>query len=173
MHFNRRNFTDTPVVGISAPYAAGKQIGTAPRQIGFTNPGPLGVGTAPIKVLTDDMGLGLLEQVVVSEIGTQKSAIDLFLFNALPVLTSAVDGATFAMSAAEWLKCIGVVNVAQADYKGLTAAQSMARVALSYPGLALQGAVKSKDLWYMPVSQGTPTYVTVHDLAITFCFKLP
>lgn len=170
MLFNRRNFSDTPLITAGAAYNNTGQIGAVARKIGFTNPGPLGVGTAPISVLAASMGVGMLEQLVVRELGTQKSQLDVFFFDTQPTLTG-VDQGAFAMAAGEWAKCIGVVNVPAANYRS-SGAQSLAVVEIS-PGLMLQGAVKSKELWYLAVSRGTPTYGTTADLTFLFGFNLP
>lgn len=175
MLFNRRNFLDTPVISTTA-YTASTQLGAAARAIGAANlasPFSLQAGSlAPIKVLRDDMGLACLEQVVVYDLAQQNQAMDIFFFNSLPVLANGDKGA-FSMTSANFLaSCIGSVNIPVAAYKP-SAAQSIATVSVPSPGILLQGAIKSKDLWYLAVTRGTPTYGSASALTFNFGFNLP
>ena len=147
-------FQSTPVTSNGVAYATGEQIGA--------------VNTIT-QAVADTRGTVQLESIVVIDKHKQKAAIDVFFFDQVPALTS-VDNGAFTLPTAELLKCIGVVSIAAADYAD-TAAQAVATVRRI--DLILQAVAKKRDLYYVLVSRGTPTYASTSGLVLKFGLLQP
>jgi len=142
----------TPTVDTSA-YGSGDQIGTV-----FT-----------ITPVSDAGGahLAVLDTVIVTDKASQSAALDILLFDELPTVASA-DQAACNVSDAEMAdKCIGVISLASASYKALSANSVVMAHQLS---LSLKPK-KDNTLYGLLVSRGTPTYTSASDLTIKFVFE--
>ena len=108
----------------------------------------------------------ILQSIVVIDPSNQGGQIDIFLFNA-PTTGTYTDGSAFAPSAADLLACVGVVNIASADY---VAAGSSAKIAGGKNEAMLGRVVKpstsvpqttnaaSASLYAVAVARGSLTY---------------
>lgn len=125
-------------------YASGDQIGVP----------------VEIEAFSDGVGAIIRDLLILDKDG-EKSAIDVLLFNNLPLLSS-VDNGPFAFSAAaEIEKCVGVVVVLAADYADAGTGYAVATKQMT--GLVVQNkgvtdSSKKKKLWAVLVSRGTPDY---------------
>ena len=109
----------------------------------------------------------ILNSLVVTDRANQKALLDIWLFSILPTGTYTDNGAP-TVSAADFAKLIGHVQIAVTDY---TSIDSKAVACLRGLGLALQGAgAGSKDLYAVITTTGTPTYSSTSDLTLQFGF---
>jgi hypothetical protein len=121
---------------------------------------------APIEVenvAQNTKGLAYLRSLVVLDAANQKAAMDILLFDRDPGNIGA-DNAALSLTTAQLDYIIGVVSVAAADFSTLKAATNA--VALKQPNLLIPTAVKSKSIWAVFVSRGSPTYASVSDLTV-------
>lgn len=144
--FERLAITSSPTVS-TVIYASGDQMG--------------GINTLA-NACADSKGSVEVESIVVIDQAKQKAAFDVLFFESVPTLTS-VDNGAFALSSAELLKCIGVVSIAATDYADTSAQAVATKKSIA---LILQAIKASKDLYYVMVVRGTPTYVATTDLTL-------
>lgn len=111
--------------------------------------------------VADTKGSVELESVVVVDKAKAKQALDIFFFDEAPTLVSA-DNTEFELLDSEMLKCIGVVSIAAGDYADSKNSAIACKRDIS---LILQAARKSKSLYCVLVTRGTPTYA-VGDLSV-------
>lgn len=119
--------------------------------------------------LLGDHRRGVLKTVTVIDLGDQKAALTLLLFNAEPAGVAA-DNAAFALSAADAAKLVGKVNVAADDYETVggeaVAVLDVADVVEGYAGANARDAVSVGTVWGVLVTTGTPTYASTSDLTV-------
>ena len=146
----------TPTVDTSA-YASGDHLGTVHTL----------AGAAP--------GQGLytvLQSLTIIDKAQQKSALDVFLFDASPTVASS-DNAAANITDAEMIdKCIGHIVVAAADYRDIGSANSVAH--LKNLGMHLKPdptATAPLNLYAFVVSRGSPTYAAAGDLVFKYAFE--
>lgn len=150
--FDRIILESTPTL-VAALYAANDQLG--------------GVNTLS-GAAADTGGPVLLESITVLDKAKQKVAIDVFFFKSSPTLTS-LDNQPFQLADAEAAKCVGVVSIGALDYVD-TVDSALATVLVQLP---LQAVSKSKDLFYVAVTRGGPTYASASDLVFKFGIAKP
>jgi hypothetical protein len=120
----------------------------------------------------------ILQSVVVYDASAQSSQLDIFIFSALPAATYT-DGTAFAPSNADMLNCIGVVNVAAADYvaagtgKSIAAGKNEAMIGRvvkpSNATTQTNNSGAATSLYAVAVSRGTPTYAA--GLSLSFRYQ--
>lgn len=143
-HLRRK--TVTPTLDTNA-YADGDQVSTLQTVDGLFTP----------------RGEGELVLVTVLDKANQKVALDLFFFDASVTLAS--DNDAFTVSDSDMESCIGVVNIAAADYDSVGSASGFATVAPPR-GIMLSRAAGGR-LRFAIVSRGAPTYA-VSSLVFNF-----
>lgn len=150
--------TITPVVQIAGAYVANEVVG--------------GIQTLAAAMRVAG-GRGMLESLMVFDHANQKAALNIFLFDQLPVGTYA-DHVAFTMGAADGPKCLGVAQVAAADYLTVgsfayaTLGAGSGRVWQALMLKALGAA--DPNLYAVIQTTGTPTYVAATDLQLRFGF---
>lgn len=149
----------------AATYATGKVIG------------------APIKYpnMVQDPGNSCqLESLTLIDNNAQNGNIDVFFFNQLPT-TMGADQATFAISAAESLFCLGVVSVTSYKSMGanagvsnpqnvvtvLSGTQQQASTQAVAPGSPTTFTPGGKDIWVLLVARASITYTAANSLFVT------
>lgn len=109
-------------------------------------------------VLADGEGAkSILLSIVVVDGANQKSAMDLFFFDTLPVLTSS-DNAAIRIADSYMYNCLGVVSIAATDYATCDATAASAIATKSAINLVLQSNGTNTTCYVVAVSRGTPTY---------------
>ena len=140
----------TPTLDTSA-YATGDHMGTVHTLTGVNN---------------DGGQMTYLQGLVIVDRAKQKSALDVFFFDASPTVASS-DNAAADVSDAEMVdKCIGWVTVAAADYKDLNANSTATVKDINLP---LKPAA-SGTVYVLVVSRGSPTY-GASDLTFKYTFE--
>ena len=117
---------------------------------------------------------GVLKNINVKDLANQKATTLAFLlFDKLPVGTYT-DGAAFAWTAADKDKCIGIVNVAAADYTsvdGVAIASKECAIAVrNSDDDAKQDDANKRCIYVIVVTTGTPTYGNAAALQLQFGF---
>ena len=142
----------TPVTSNGAIYASGDQIGSVMR---ITN------------AVQDSRGSSLIKSVVVIDKAKQKAALDILFFDDEPA-NSVADNAAADIADSEMAdKCLGFISIAVADYADMSAS-SVATKTCEH--LLKSAKERSKDLWCLIVSRGTPTYGSTSDLVVKLGF---
>lgn len=156
----------TPTI-TAAAYTFGQQIG--------------GIMTLQNALRQDSQsGFGVAELVGVTILDSsqQSAAINIFLFNQSPTLTST-DRTTFAMSSANLAsQCIGVVSVGttyvNSSAQSISSTQNLNKLLMVSSDPNAQSIVGPatirSNLYAVAVSGGTPTYATT--TALQFQFEL-
>lgn len=98
-------------------------------------------------------GSGELTNLLLVDASKQNVPLNVFIFNADLAGTYA-DNAAEAVTAADWLKCIGAISILGADYITLANASL---VSLGGIGMAVKAAAGT-TLYGLIVTTGTPTY---------------
>lgn len=114
--------------------------------------------------LRSSAGLGILTSLVLVDKSKQAAALTVFFFGKTLAGSYADNGAE-AITAADWLKCIGFVDVLASDYKTLANASVVSLNLISLGARALIGA----PIYALIVTTGTPTYAA-NALQLTFGF---
>lgn len=142
----------TPVIQAAA-YASGDQLGSI-----FELP----------NAMDDSSGTGAVLSLTVIDKAKQKSALDLLIFSAKPVVSST-DNAALDISDAEMAdKFVGRVALASADYTDLAncSIASLTQVGLLLKATKDQNNLGGESLWAILQSKGTPTYTSTSDLVV-------
>lgn len=149
---------DKPTISTSA-YSSGQVVGGA-RPITGGIPG--------------QSGSGILQSLGVKEKGTQKAPFTIYLFKSQPTGVGA-DAATFTMTDADWANLIcPPILIAAADYSTVgtgyqIASPATARNLAEVVQELTSDEVRSRNIWYVAVTTGTPTFAAV--TALEFFFK--
>lgn len=157
--------TITPTLQIAGAYVANEVVG--------------GIQTLANAMRVPN-GRGLFESLMVFDHANQKAAFNIFLFDQLPVGTYA-DHVAFTMGATDGPKCLGVAQVAAADYitvgsfayatLGAGSGRVWQALMLKAIGITGGGSVKNDpNLYAVLQTTGTPTYVAATDLQLRFGF---
>lgn len=145
----------TPTLDTNA-YTSGDHMGTVHTIPGYAH-GPGMIAT--------------LNSLSIVDISQQKSALDIFFFDASPTVTSADNAAANIADAQSTAKCIGHVIVVAGDYRDIGSANSIACV--KNIGLTLKAdstASAPNSIYAFVVARGTPTY-GASDLTFKYCFQ--
>lgn len=102
-----------------------------------------------------DGGASLLKNLTMVDMTGQDANLNLLFFNDEP-LSVAIDKDPFVLSAGNAAKLIGVVAIPAAGYVGV-GTPSIISLDLDF---VLQAKAKSKSLWAVLVTAGTPTYTS-------------
>jgi hypothetical protein len=117
----------------------------------------------------DSTSVSILRSVCLVDKGKQSVDTDILFFSEAPT-NSVLDNGPADISDAEMAaKCIGVVKLVAADYSILANNSVATKAGLSVmlqPSLA-----RSKDLYVLVVTRGTPTYASVQDLTLRLAFE--
>ena len=146
----------TVTVSTSPAYTAGDVVG-----------GALAITSAATRVSSNKGGTAVLLSLSVIETGTQKPALDILLFSALPTGTYT-DNVAPTISTADIANCMGKVSVLAADYNTV-GTLSIATLAVGVV-IAVGTAVASTTIYAVPVTSGTPTFSATTSLQIKFGF---
>jgi hypothetical protein len=151
--------TVTPTISSSPAYTAGDQLG--------------GIMTLTDVIRQDSngrFGTSELVEVTILDGSKQDSAIDIWLFNQSPTVTS-VDNGAFAMTYANMQsQAIGVIQIGTSGTYSDASATSMCSAAnLNIPVQVANTASSPTNIYAIAVARGTPTYATTTSL--TFLFK--
>jgi hypothetical protein len=145
----------TPTLDTNA-YASGDHMGTLHTIPGYAHgPGLIAV----------------LNSLTIVDLAQQKSALDVFFFDASPTISSSDNAAANIADAQSTAKCIGHVVVAAADYRDIGSANSIACV--KNIGLTVKAnpeATAPNSIYAFVVSRGSPTYAA-SDLTFKYAFQ--
>lgn len=150
--FERSAVESTPTISVSA-YSSGDQVGGVNELAG---------------VASDNGGTVLLEAIKLLDKTKQKAALDIFFFESAPTLVST-DNGEFELIASEALKCFNIAHISAGDYAE-TKDFAIAAINCSVP---IRAAVKTKSIFYVVVTRGTPTYGSTSDLVFKFWLNKP
>jgi hypothetical protein len=132
----------------------------------YTTGKVMGVPTKFANISTEPGALGILESLVLVDKEDVSLGIDIFLFNQLPTSQGA-DTATFALSAAESVNCLGVVSVASTDYKASSvvgiATKANLQLILS-PLQQTKASAGGRDIYAVAVARASITFSNVGSL---------
>lgn len=143
-----------PTVSSGVAYSSGDQIGAVTK----------------LTAVTDlDRGSVLLKTITIIDKDKQKSAMDFYFFDQDPTNTVADNSAADISDSELVLKCIGMVSVANTVYADLANGSVGTKPAIDL--ILKPGAARSRDLWVLIVSRGTPTYTSTSGLAFKFAFE--
>lgn len=134
-------------------YAAGDQLGALNTVLGIAN---------------DRGGPFELVSLAIIDKAKQKSAIDVYFFDAIPALVNADNGAFDVSDADMVAKCLGKVSIAAADYGDEANNSTATKSLLGFMGKAAAGL---QDVYCVAVSRGTPTFVSASDLQLVLGVK--
>lgn len=137
----------TPAVSTSPAYTAGDAVG-----------GKQTLASA-LRVAS---GTALLESISITDLGNQKAALEIIIFDSDPAAATITDNAAFAWST-DITKVLGHITVAAADYVTI-AGEAVAT--LSGLNIVLKGAATT--LYAAVVAVGTPTYTATTDLKFRY-----
>jgi hypothetical protein len=147
---NCRLFTVTPAAAsFATPYSSADVIG--------------GVNTVTDVVDFRSAGCKLISLSVL-DAANQKSALDIYFFSDLPATTVGDDNAAYVLVDSDLAKLIGHIHVTAADY--VSSSTTNAEVTYNNIQMVLQPAVKSRNIYVLVVSRGTPTYGSATDLLV-------
>lgn len=107
----------------------------------------------------------VLQSIAITDRAKQAAAMHILLFNAMPVITSADNGALDISDVEMAAKFIGRVEVAATDYINLNVNSSG-----TVKNIGLVCKADGQDLWAVLQSGGSPTYTTDADLVISYGF---
>lgn len=153
----------TPTISTSA-YTSGDQIG--------------GIMTLTDVIRQDsnmELGFSELVEVTILDASLQNAAMDIWLFNQSPTVTSS-DNVAFSMSDAnQAAQCIGWVSVgATASYSSgaLNSVSTTSNLNKPCQVISLKTAPKTNptNLYAIAIVRGTPTYTTTTALQFQFSF---
>jgi hypothetical protein len=136
--------TNTPVITTTA-YTAGDQVGAK-----FTLTNALRISS----------GTGAIVSLSLVDLGNQKAALDLIIFDA--DFTAGTDNAAWAWNTADYNKVLGVISIAAADYVTIGGEAIATKRGLSL----LVAANGTANLYGVLVTSGTPTYTSTTDLRL-------
>lgn len=140
----------TPVVSASAAYTAGDAVG---GKMTFN----VGGNLANL--------VSLLRSAQVMDLGDQKAALFLMLFN--QDFTAIADNAPFAPTDADLRNCIGIITLPAASYADFGNASVCSLANLNLTVQPSSGDKIFGQMW----TSGTPTYAAVDDLIVTLGFE--
>jgi len=143
----------TPTVGSGAAYTAGDSIGAAAIPLSGATAGDGGTGT--------ETHGGMIQSVILTDLGKQSADIDVFFFDVNPSNTTFTDNAALDVSDIDLLNIVGVAAVT--DWKALSDNSVGQMLNLSIP-FVLEGG--GNTLYAALVSRGTPTYASTADLTL-------
>ena len=155
-----------PTISTSA-YTSGDQLGGIMTLTDVIRPNPSNLS-----------GLTELVSIVVLDGSLQNAAMDIWIFNQSPTVTS-VDNGAFSMSDAnQALQCLGSVSIGVSGTSGAYSASALNSVS-SNPNLNLLLEVdftaegvppNPNNLYAIAIVRGTPTYTTTSSLKFLFGF---
>ena len=106
-------------------------------------------------VALDVGGIAELNDIVCLDGDDQGTAINFLFFDELPTVASA-DNAALSISDAEMAKCVGIYELAAADFADVVTSKLGQGV---FTKLLMKCKARSTSLWVvMQVASGTPTY---------------
>lgn len=112
-----------------------------------------------------------LMSLTIVDYAQQKSALDIFFYDASPTITSADNAAANIADAQNGDKCIGHIVVAASDYRDIGSATSIAH--LKNLGMLVKAdstASAPGSIYAFVVSRGSPTYAA-SDLTFKYHFE--
>lgn len=122
-----------------------------------------GVTEVPLAV-DNDGALAKLISLVVTDKSDQKAAIDFLFFSQAPDNSVGADNAAYALNDADLQYLLGRVSVGTADY--VSSSTNNAEASIKNIELILKAKVKTRSVYILPVSRGTPTYGSASALMI-------
>lgn len=156
-----RTIAVTPTISTSPAYTSGDQIG-----------GIMTIANAVREDTNALLGVSQLVDVTILDADKQNAAMDIWLFNTSPTVTST-DNAAFAMTAAnQAAQCIGFVSVG-ASYSGAAAVSCASTTNLGkIVQIPSTLTTPSSSLFAIAIVRATPTYTTTTSLQFQFSFYI-
>ena len=128
-------------------------------------------GTLTSDEIPQLVGGGYVAWVRLIDGGTQAEPYKLWLFNAAP--STIADGAAHAPTEADMLKCLGVVDIAAADYNTSGTEADMAFVAAkdekTEDNIMFDNLSNGRLYARLVANGATPTYADANDLTLHIC----
>jgi len=119
-------------------------------------------------------GGGYIEWVRLVDDACQAEPFDLYVFKEQP--STVADAAEYVPLEADWLKCIGRIDIAAADYNTLGTEADMALVAGKDEGtgepIVFDALPSGKLYFYLVANASTPDYADANDLTMHVCLML-
>ncbi len=116
-------------------------------------------------------GGGYIAWVRLVDDATQAEPYDLYVFDALP--STIANGATWAPLEADWLKCIGQIDIAAADYNTTGSEADCAFVAAkdvkTDDYIWFDNLTTGRLYFYLVANGSTPDYADADDLTMHIC----
>ena len=139
--------TVTPTIEAAA-YVAGDLVG---GKLSFSN---------VLRPIANADHTGLIQSIIITDLGTQSAALDLVLFDVDPTNTTFTENAAFDIDDTDLLTILGVAAIT--DWKAFND---------NSVGLALNMAMPfnlgtNNTLYGALISRGTPTYASTTDLTV-------
>jgi hypothetical protein len=142
----------TPVLQTAGPYTTGYCLGS---KLTLSNAARVSAGS------------GTIQSIALSDKGKQSIAADLILFDADPSSSTFTDNAAATIADADLSKIIGVVTLVAGDYAAFFDSSVATKRALDIGFKLASGS----SLYAVLVTRGTPTYVSVSDLALRIAIQ--
>lgn len=121
-------------------------------------------------VVDNSTEVACLDSLTIIDKSKQKSALDVLFFSESPTIASSDNAALDITDAEMASKFLGVVSVAAADYKDLSAS-SVASIRDLRLYLKPSNSLLPTTLYALMRSAGTPTYAGTTDLVLKFGFQ--
>lgn len=144
--------TATPTITSGVAYATGNCIG--------------GVMTFPALA---DRGFCTIMSLVITDASGQNTPCDLFLFNQSP--TAQTDKAAVSLTAADLLKCIGVVPTVASDYASAGTGSVAGKTGKLNLFLAVGGSVDN-NVYGLLVARGPGTYTSTSAVSVSIAAEV-
>jgi hypothetical protein len=117
-------------------------------------------------------GGGYIHAVRLVDDDDEKAVLTLYVFDAAP--STIADDAAHAPTKADWLKCIGAIAIAAADYdaSGAEACAFVKGYDQKTGDYIIFDNLDAGKLYFRLVCTATPTYTAVDDLTLHVCLML-
>ena len=143
----------TPTIEASSAYSAGDSIGAAVISLAGATAGDGGTGS--------ETHGGMIQSVILTDLGKQSAEIDVVFFDVNPSNTTFTDNAALDVDDVDLLNIVGVAAVTTwKDFSDNSVGQILN---LSIPFVLEDGG---NTLYAALVSRGTPTYASTADLTL-------
>jgi len=142
-----------PITVTTSAYTAGNVIG----------------GTLTSGTLTQYAGGGYIAWVRLVDDDDEKAALRLYVYREAP--STIADAAAFAPTEADWLKTLGCIELAAANYdaSGAKACLMAAGIDRKTEREIIFDSLPAGKLFFRLVCDATPTYADANDLTLHIC----
>jgi len=156
----------TPTIEASSAYSAGDSIGAAVISLAGATAETGGLTAAEVREAAgwgtgNETHGGMIQSVILTDLGKQSAEIDVVFFDADPSQTTFTDNAALDVDDADLLNIVGVAAVTTwKDFSDNSVGQTLN---LAIPFVLEDGG---NTLYAALVSRGTPTYASTADLTL-------